>query len=71
MTLEEELQQNETTSHCWTKESRSKCGNAYRFVKDNGEYAVIAVKTLKALQKRGRVKISGDTLEWVDQEFTF
>ena len=70
-TLEEELQQEETSRNSWTKESRSKCGNAYRFVKDNGEYAIIAVKTLKSLLKRGRIKIVGDTLEWVDQEFAF
>lgn len=70
-TLEEELQQQDEVSKCWTKESKSKCGKAYRFVKGDGEYAIISIKTLKALQKRGRIKISGDTLEWVDEDFTF
>lgn len=72
MTLEEELkQQEQEKTSCWTKESRSKCGNAYRFLKGDGEYAIISVKTLKSLQKKGRIKISGDTLEWVDETFTF
>lgn len=70
-TLEEELQQEETSRNSWTKESRSKCGKAYRFIKGDGEYAVISVKTLKSLQKKGRIKISGDTLEWVDETFAF
>ena len=73
MNLEEELQlqEQQETSRCWTKESKSKCGKAYRFIKGDGEYAVISVKTLKSLQKKGRIKISGDTLEWVDETFTF
>ena len=73
MNLEKELQlqEQEETSHCWTKESRSKCGKAYRFTKADGEYAIISIKTLKSLLKKGRIKISGDSLEWVDETFTF
>ena len=71
MTLEEELQQNETTSHCWTMESKSKCGNAFRFIKGDGEYAVISKRTLKNLQARKRIKISGDTLEWLEESYSF
>ena len=73
MNLEEELQllEQQEESHCWTKESKSKCGKAYRFTKADGEYAIISIKTLKSLVKKGRIKITGDTLEWVDEAFTF
>ena len=71
MNLEEELKQEETSRNSWTMESKSKCGNAFRFIKGDGEYAIISKKTLKSLQKRGRIKISGDSLEWLEENFTF
>ena len=71
MTLEEELKQEETSRNSWTMESKSKCGNAFRFIKGDGEYAVISKRTLKNLQARKRIKISGDTLEWLEESYSF